>query len=109
MRHNTEALVVIRKRIGLEVNAEKTKYMIILEINMQDILATLRIDNKHFERVEQFRYLGTTLTNQNYVHVETKSILNICYHSAQNIFCYSLPSSDIETKICRTVMSSVTG
>jgi hypothetical protein len=40
-------------------------------------------------RVEKFRYLGTTLTNQNSIQDEIKSRLksgNSCYHSVQN-FC----------------------
>ena len=31
------------------------------------------IDNKSFERVEEFQYLGTTLTKQNSVQEEIKS------------------------------------
>jgi hypothetical protein len=44
----------------------------------------MRINNNSFERVEEFKYLGTTLTNQNSVQEEIKSGLkpeNACYHS----------------------------
>jgi len=35
----------------------------------------VRIDNSTFERVEEFKYLGTTLTNQNCIAEEIKSRL----------------------------------
>ena len=34
---------------------------------------SVRIDNSTFERVEEFKYLGTTLTNQNSIQEEIKS------------------------------------
>ena len=43
---------------------------------------SVRIDNSTFERVEEFKYLGTALTNQNYIAEEIKSRLgsgNACY------------------------------
>jgi len=49
---------------------------------------SVRIDNSTFERVEDFKYLGTTLTNQNSIAEEIKSRLrseNACYHSVQNL------------------------
>ena len=55
---------------------------------------SVRIDNSSIERVEEFKYLGTTLTNQNSVPEEIKSRLrsgNACYHSVQNyclLGCY---------------------
>jgi hypothetical protein len=55
-----------------------------LEIRMQD---EVTIDNSCFESVEQFKYLGTTLTNQNSIQEENKCRLksqNACYHSVQN-------------------------
>jgi hypothetical protein len=48
----------------------------------------IKTDNGSFERVGQFQYLGTTLTNQNSIREETKIRLksgNACYHSVQNV------------------------
>ena len=50
---------------------------------------SVRINNSTFERVEEFKYLGTTLTHQNSILEEIKSRLrlgNACYHLVQ-IFC----------------------
>jgi hypothetical protein len=58
MKKNKQTLVVVSQDIGLEVNADETKYMAI----SRDLNAG-RIDNSSFERVKEFRYLGTTLTN----------------------------------------------
>jgi len=46
------------------------------------------MNNKSFERVEQFKYLATTLPDQNSIQEEIKSRLksgNVCYHSVQNL------------------------
>jgi hypothetical protein len=45
------------------VNAEKTKYMVMSRDQIAGQNGNIQIDNKLFETVEQFKYLGTTLMN----------------------------------------------
>ena len=58
-------MIVTNKEIGLEVNVEKTKYMVMSRDQNVGRSQNMRIDNRSFERVEKFKYLGTTLKNQN--------------------------------------------
>ena len=70
----------------------------------------VRIDNSTFERVEDFKYLGTTLTNQNSILEEIKSRLrsgNACYHSVQNLLPSWLLSKNLKVKIYRTIILPV--
>ena len=70
----------------------------------------IKIDNSCFERLEQFKYSGTTLTNQNSVRKEIKSRLkpgNACYHSVQNLLSSSFLSKNLTIKICRTIVLPV--
>ena len=60
--------------------------------------------------MEQFKYLGTTVTNQNYIQEEIKSRLklgNAGYHSVQNLLSSSLLSKNIKIKIYRTIIFPV--
>ena len=79
------------KEIGLEVNADKTKYMVMSREQTAGLSHNVKIDNSSIERVEEFKYLRTTLTNQNSVQEEIKCILmlgNACYHS---VWTFCLP------------------
>jgi len=87
IKKNTEGLVITSKENGLEVNADKSKYMVMSRDQNAGRSRDINIDNSCFERVEQFRYLGTTLTNQNSVQEENKCRLksqNVCYYSVQD-------------------------
>ena len=67
----------------------------------------MKTDNSSSERVEQFRYLGTTLTNGNSIPEGIKSRLkseNAGYHSVQNLLSSSLLSKNLKIKIYRTVI-----
>jgi len=108
VKENTEALVVASKESGLEVNVDNTKYMVMSQDQNAGQIHIMKIDNIFFERVEEFKYLGTTLKNQNFLQEEIKSRLksgNACYHSLQNLFCSSLLSKYL--KIYRTIILPV--
>ena len=88
LNENAEALLAATREIGLEVSADKTKYMVMSRHQNAGRIHSVRMDNSTFERVEEFKYLGTTLTNQNSIPEKIKSRLrsgNACYHSVQNL------------------------
>ena len=61
----------------------------------------MKVDNSSIERVEEFKYLGTTLTNQNSVQEEIESRLklgNACYHWVQNLLSSSLLSKNLKSR-----------
>jgi hypothetical protein len=67
---------------------------------------SVRKDNSTFERVEEFKYLGATLTNHNSISEDIKSRLrsgNACYHSVQNLLSSRLLSKNVKIKIYRTI------
>ena len=59
IKENGEALVVVSKEIGLEVNADKTKYTVMSQDQNAGRSHSMKNDNCFFERVEDFKYLGT--------------------------------------------------
>ena len=73
LKENAEALIAVTREIGLEVNADKTKYMVMSRDQNAGRIHSVKIDNCTFGRVEDFKYLGTTLTNQNSIAEEIKS------------------------------------
>jgi activator of 2-hydroxyglutaryl-CoA dehydratase len=70
IKKNTEALLVASKEIGLDVKSEKTKCVVMSRNQNAGQNHNIKIDNKSFERVEKFKYLGKILTNQNYIQEE---------------------------------------
>jgi len=67
----------------------------------------MKTDNSSIERVEEFKYLGTMLTNQNSIQEEIKSRLklgNACYYPVQVLLSSSLLSANLKIKIYRTTI-----
>jgi hypothetical protein len=109
IKENSETLLEASRDIGLEVNAEKTKYIIMSCYPNSGQNQNIRKANESFEKVAKFKYLGMTLTNQNDIRDEIKSRLNsnVCYYSAQNLLSSHLTSKNLKIKIYKTVILPV--
>ena len=81
-------MILASKENGLEVNADKTNYTVISRDQNAGRSHNIKTDNSSFERVEEFKYLGKTLTNQ----ILFRKKLRLDYHhSVQNLclpVCY---------------------
>jgi hypothetical protein len=70
----------------------------------------VKIDNSSIERVEEFKYLGTRLKDQNSIQEGVKSLLklgNACYRLVQNLLSARLLSRNLKIKIYRTIILPV--
>jgi hypothetical protein len=105
IKKNAEALVVATKEIG--VNADKTNYMVMSRDWNAGWGHSVKIDKSSIKMVEEFKYLGLTLSDQNSIQEEIKTRLklgNACYHSVQNLLSSSLLFKNLKIKIYRTII-----
>jgi hypothetical protein len=109
IQKNTKALLDAGKEVGLEVNSEKTKYMLTSRKKAGQ-RHSIKIAYRSFEGVAKSKYLGTTLTDQNGKQEEIKSRLdlgNTCYHSVQRLLSSRLLSRNVKVKIYKTIILPV--
>jgi hypothetical protein len=107
IKKNTETLIDASKEVDLEITIEKTKYMLVSRHQNACRNRDIKIGNRSFGKVSQFKYLGTTVTNQNLIQEEIKRRLNsgnACYHSAQNFPSSCLLSKNLKVKIYKTII-----
>jgi hypothetical protein len=110
IKENSETLLEAGRDIGLKINAEKTKYMIMCRHPNSGQNQNIRTANESFENVAKFKYLGTTLTNQNYIRDEIKIRLNsgnAYYYSDQNLLSSYLISKNLKIKIYKSIILPV--
>jgi hypothetical protein len=69
-KENTGTLLENIRDVVLEINEEKTKFMIMSRHPNTGQYQNIRIANESFENVSKFKYLGTKLTNKNDIHDE---------------------------------------
>jgi len=82
-------LVVARKEFGLEVNAEKTKYMGMSWDQNAGRNYGMKNDDKSFGRREQLKYFATILMDQNSIHVEVRKHL-LSFGAASFVFQFAI-------------------
>ena len=92
---------------GFKINGCKKNYMVMSRDQNAGRIHSVRTNNSTFERVEEFKYLGTMLTHQNSFAEEIKSRLrsgNACYNSVQNLLSSRLLSKNLKIKIYITCL-----
>ena len=78
MKENAEAFVVAIKEIGLEVNANKTKYMVMSRDQNAGRSHSMKFDNSFFEMVQELKYLGTIFILSPCMLLHSLFITNSC-------------------------------
>jgi hypothetical protein len=109
-KKNTETLIDASKEPGLEINIQKTKYMLLSHQQNAGQNCDIKIANRSFENVPQFKYLGMTVTNQTLFQKEIERSLysgNACYHSVQNLLPSRLLSKSVKIRIHEAIILQV--
>jgi sorting nexin-29 len=110
IKESTQALVVTNKENGLEVNGDKSKYIVMSRDQNAGQSHNMKIDNSCFERLEEFKYLKTTPMKQNSIQEEIKcrlNLVNACYHLVQNLLSSSLLSKNVKIRTYRSIILPV--
>jgi hypothetical protein len=105
IKKSTETLIDASKEVDLEINVGKTKYMVMSHHQYARQNRDIKIAS--FENISQFKYLRTTVTNQNLIQEEIKRRLNCgnaCYHSVQNLLPSHLLSINVKIRIYKTII-----
>jgi hypothetical protein len=92
------------------VNPEKTKYMLMSHYQKAGQKHSIKVVNKFYADVTDFKYLGTALTDQICMHEEIKSRLNsgiVCYHLIQCLLLSSLLRRNVKVKMYKTAILPV--
>ncbi|KAJ4446969.1 hypothetical protein ANN_13671 [Periplaneta americana] len=110
IRENTGILLEASEAIDLEVNPEKTKYMIMSRDENIVRNGNIKIGNLSFEEVEKFKYLGATVTNIIDTREDIKHGINMgnaCYYSVEKLLSSNVLSKNLKVRIYKTVILSV--
>jgi hypothetical protein len=105
-----DVLLNSSKDVGLAINIGKTKYK---EVGRRRMLMTnelITVGSNSYEKVNIFNFLGSLLTNQNYIHVEIRYTLKAgqsCYYSFQSLLSPRLLSKNLKMKIYETLILPV--
>jgi hypothetical protein len=105
-----KALLGASKEVGLEVNPEKTKYMLVSRCQKAGQRQSIKTASRSFEDMAKFKYLGITRTDQNCILEEIKSRQNsgnACSHSVQSLLSSRLLSKNVKVKIYKTIIMLV--
>jgi len=104
----TSELLEVSKKMGLCVNQEKTKFMVLSRSNENQY--NLQVGNLTFEKVENFKYLGVNINSNSDMHQEISERIasgNRCYHSISKLLKSKLLSRKSKTLLYTSYLRPV--
>jgi phage tail sheath gpL-like len=104
IKKDIQSLIDASKEVCLEINVEETKYMLLTRHQNAGQNRDIKIANRSFENVPQFKYLWMTVINKNLNQEEIKRRLNsgnACYHYVQNLLSPRLLSKNLKLEYTR--------
>jgi len=107
---NTKTLLDRTKKLGLQVSVEKTKYMVTDRIQNIHNSGNLVIRDKMFERVSNFKYLGSILNQTNEIREELKKRINLgnaCFYSVNKLLGSRVLSKRLKIRVYKTIILPV--
>jgi hypothetical protein len=107
IKKNMETLIDASKEVGLEINIEETKCMLLSHHQHVGQNQDIKIANRLFENGSQFKYLGRKVRDQNLIWEGIKRRLNSgnsCCHSVQNLLSSHLLLKKAKIRICKTIL-----
>jgi hypothetical protein len=110
IKKHAETLIDASTEVGLEIIVEGTKYKLLSRHRNVGQNRDIKIANRSFGNASQFRYLGTTVSNQNLIQEKNKGRLNsgsACYHSVQNLLSSRLLSKNVKITIYKNIILPV--
>ncbi|KAL4103343.1 hypothetical protein QTP88_018720 [Uroleucon formosanum] len=106
--HSLSKLIEVSKNMGLCINEEKTKLMILSRRNVDQ--SNLKVGSMNFEKVDNFKYLGVNINNSNNMHKEIKERIsngNRCYFSINKLLRSKLLSRKSKTTLYTSYLRPV--
>ena len=97
-------------KLGMEINENKTKYMVTSTYEYRRNAGDLRIGNRTFEAVQSFQYLGNVIgntTNNNKCIKERIMMGNKAYYANRQLINSSLISRSSKLQIYRMLVCPV--
>jgi hypothetical protein len=107
IKKKSEALTDACKEVGLGINSEKIKYILMSRHQNARKYYNIKISNRFFESMAKFIYLRPTVTDQRLINGEIKGGLHDdkpCYRSIQNLFSSRLLSKNVKIKIYKSII-----
>jgi hypothetical protein len=97
-------------KLGMKINENKTKYMVVSTYEHRRNAGDLRIGNKTFEAVQGFHYLGNIIgnTNNNNKFIKDRIMMgNKAYYANRQLVNSSVISRSSQLQIYRTMVRPV--